>query len=121
MDLIDRIELFIRYSLLATTMMFVNTDGAYFRKQIKRIDDILYNDGFESVQSDESESCSVAEGVIHSFGSDETGESSGSGESDEETGSEVTSGSESAWSESESIRISDDPFRFSNVVHERGS
>ena len=88
MYLIDRIELFVRYSLLASTVMFTDTDSMYFRKQIKRIDDILYNDGdfkdIESFRSDESESCSLVEGIIRGYGSDEIEGSGGTGEGDEE-------------------------------------
>ena len=121
MDFLDRIELFIRCSLLGVTMMFLDLEGAYLHKQIKRITSIVYNNGNESIQSDESESRAMAEGTFRDIGFYETEGSTGTGEGDEEIESGEYSGEESDESENQSVGISDDSFRSSNVVYERRS
>ena len=120
-DFIDRIGLFIRVCLLSVSVIYMNPYGNCIQKQVKRITDIVYsNHGDESVRSSQSETCSVAEGAFSSIGSDESDGSTGTRESHEETGSDEHTEEESDESEDRPIGISDDTFRFSNVVHQRG-
>ena len=121
MDLLDRIELIVRFFLLGATMFWVDDRGNYFQKQIKRINSIVYNHGNESVRSSESGSCSVAEGAFRDIRDDESEGSSGTGEGDEGSESGEPSEEESDGSEYQPSGVSDDSFWTSNVVYQRGS
>ena len=79
MDLSDRVELAIRYWVLAGLSLFNMTEHRSFGKQLRRIEDIfdIYEDS-EELRSEESETCRVAEGSFEDIGGGEH-ESSRSG------------------------------------------
>jgi hypothetical protein len=81
MDLMERVELFIRFMFLSVTMLYLDPEGSYFQKQIKRINTIVCIDGDKGFRLIESESCSVVEGVVDSCGIDEDSRSDRTGES----------------------------------------
>ena len=118
MDLIDRLELFIRFSILSVTMLYLPTDGPYFQKQIKRINSIVYNDGDEGLRSDESDSCSMVEGSFRDIGLVESDRSDRTRESIADTGSSRYSEEKSDESGNQSTGVPDDSLRSGDAVYQ---
>ena len=122
MDFPDRLEISIRYWILSVMSIFGWFENVNFSKQIKRIGDIKssYDDDNESIRSDESETCAVAQGPYEVDGCDEDSESAGTGEGSEKSESGETSAGESDGSKDDEgglHAVSDDSLRSSDVVY----
>ena len=94
MDIIDRVQLCIRYNILALLSLFGYVNGTSFNNQLRKVSYIIdNNESDDEIQSSGSSSCYVAEDTFQCVGHDQTSGSDSTGESNAETGSEeVTSG-----------------------------
>ena len=122
MDFPDRLEIALRYWILSVMSVFGWFENVNFNKQIKRISDIKssYDDYNESVRSDESETCAMAQGPYDPNGCDEDSESTGTGEGFEESEPGETSAGESDGGEDDEgglHAVPDDSLRSGDVVH----
>lgn len=90
MDTLERIEVFIRFSILGWLVLFANHTNNYFDRNLKKIFHLLnskedyddYSDS-SSIQSSGSTTCSVVSGSVQDSNDYEAelGDNSGSGES----------------------------------------
>lgn len=94
MDFTDRIELFIRFTLLALMGLFGDVTGNIFTKQLRKVEGIVDNEFNEEIQSIESESRSVAEEAVECVGDNQINGSTGTGEGVEEGESSRVDGGE---------------------------
>ena len=122
MDFPDRLEVALRYWILSVMSIFGWFENVNFNKQIKRISDIKssYDDVNESIQSEESGTCAMAEGPHDLDGCDEDSESSGTGEGPEESEPGEASAVESDGSKDDEgglHAVSDDSLRSGDAVH----
>ncbi len=93
MDIIDRIQLCIRYNVLAFLSLLGYTDSASFNNQLRKVSYIIdNNESDDEIQSTGSSSLYVVEESFQRDGRDQDSGSDSTGESNEESGSEeVTS------------------------------
>ena len=72
MDIIDRIELAIRYWFMANMCLLGQTKTKIFQKQLRKINDILITDeSSEIIRSEESYTCQMAPGAFEHIGDSE--------------------------------------------------
>lgn len=95
MDFTDRIELFIRFTLLALLGLFGDVTGNIFTKQLRKVEGIVDNEFDEEIQSSESDSCSMAEEAFECVGDNQDNGSADSREGVEEGESSRIDGGES--------------------------
>ena len=89
MDLLDRVQLCVRYNILSLLCLFGYIDSVSFDNQLRKVKCILRsNEPDHEVRSARSSSCYVAENYVHCTRYDQTSGPSCTGESSEETGSE---------------------------------
>ena len=96
MDFIDRLHLFVRYSLLGFLCLLGREDTHFFAKQLRKVHHIIdINDELdEELQSEGSSACGVAENTFQYIESDQDSESTGDGEGSQELESTGSSGEE---------------------------
>jgi hypothetical protein len=94
MDIIDRIQLCVRYNILALLSLFGYVDSVSFNNQLRKVNYIIVNnESVDEIQSEGSNSCYVAEDTFQCVGHNQDSGSDRTGESNEEAGSEeVTRG-----------------------------
>lgn len=72
MDIIDRIELAVRYWFMASLCLLGQTETKVFQKQLRKVTDILFIDeSSESVRSNESSSCEMVSRTFEDIGDNE--------------------------------------------------
>ena len=93
MDIIDRIQLCVRYNILAFLSLLGYTDSTSFNNQLRKVSYIIdNNESDDEIQSAGSSSLYVVEESFQRDGRDQDSGSGSTGESNEESGSEeVTS------------------------------
>lgn len=100
MDFIDRIQLCVRYNLLAFLCLIGKEDTHFFDNQLRKVHYILTtslvdDESDEEVQSEESSTCGVVEDNFQCIDNIQNDESVGNGESPEEAESSGPVGEES--------------------------
>jgi len=100
MDFIDRIQLCIRYNLLALLCLFGKEETQFFGNQLRKVHyilttSILDDESDEEVQSNDSSACGMDEDTFQCIDNIQDDESVGNGESHEEVESSGPVGEES--------------------------
>ena len=101
MDVIDRVQLCVRYNILAFLSLFGYTDSVTFNNQLRKVSYII-NSNVESddeISSAGSSSCYVVEDDVSCSGQHENTGSSSTGEGSSKVGSQENVGEKSNGSE----------------------
>ena len=95
MDFIDRLQLFLRFSLLAVVGLFGDVNGTIFTNQLRKVEILIDNEFDEEIQSSEQTACHVAEETFECVGDNQIDGPPRTGESPEEGESSRVDGGES--------------------------